>query len=95
MNNYGHRHQRWEKSRHIRKGPAREEKVQLLVIGISAGTIENEKHKEAKEFPPILTSYIPRLPCPATHSSILQYNLQESQLINRALVNVIAKYLSK
>ena len=94
MSNYGHRHQRSEKSRHIRKG-AREEKVQLLAIGICAGTIENETHKDAKEFPPISTSYTPRLLCPATHSSILQYNLQESQLINRALANVIAKCLSK
>ena len=37
------------------------------------------------------TNFLPL--CPATPSSILQYNLQGSQLINGVLANVIAKYL--
>ena len=94
MSNYGHRNQRSEKFRHIQKG-AKEDKVQLLAIGICAGMIENETHKDARGFTPVLTSYTLRLLCPATNLSILQYNLQESQLINRALANVIAKCLSK
>ena len=90
MSNYGHHHQHSEKSWCIRKG-TRVEKVQLLAIRICAGTIENEAHKDTKGFPPI-SAY---LLYPATLSSILQYNLQVSQLINKEPADAISKCLSK
>ena len=63
MSNYEHCHQHSGKSRHISRKGVRNEKVQLLAIGICAGTIEIyvHAHKDAKECSPISTSYTPRL----------------------------------